>query len=188
MHGLSDPGLLATESDGSMPKPKPTDPRIIEMPPRKMAVVTTRGDPNVVGQTVFPALFGAVYTLKFARKKANPELDFKVTGLCARWPDLDQVPKGQWTGIWALPIPDDVTELPQKVPGMEVKIETWDYGTVAQILHIGPYSEEKPTIDRLHEFIEESGYSIAGQHEEEYLTRPDAKVVKTVIRYVVRPK
>ena len=85
-----------------------------------------------------------------------------------------------------LPVPEDTTSLPQKVPDVEVKIETWGYGTVAQILHLGPYDQEHPTIERLHRFIEESGYEIAGPHEEEYLTRPDAKVIKTIIRYSIR--
>ena len=48
---------------------KPLEPEIVEMPPRKMAVVTSKGDPNVVGEKVFPALYGSVYTLKFDRKK-----------------------------------------------------------------------------------------------------------------------
>ncbi|MCJ7769173.1 MAG: GyrI-like domain-containing protein, partial [Dehalococcoidales bacterium] len=65
---------------------------------------------------------------------------------------------------------------------------TWQYGMVAQILHLGSYSEEGPNIERLHGFIEESGYEIAGPHEEKYLTRPDAKAVKTIIRYEVRKK
>lgn len=56
-----------------------------------------------------------------------------------------------------------------------------------QIPHLEPYSEEPPTIARLHEFIAANGYQIAGDHEEEYLTRPTAKVPKTIIRYPVRP-
>ena len=71
---------------------------------------------------------------------------------------------------------------------MEVKLEAWGYGTVAQILHIGTYAEEETSIERLHQFIEENGYQIAGHHEEEYLTRPNAKVVKTVIRYPIKKK
>ena len=67
-------------------------------------------------------------------------------------------------------------------------METWKYGTVAEILHIGPYSEEGPSIEKLHKFIGESGCEIAGAHEEEYLTRPTAKVIKTIIRYPVRRK
>jgi hypothetical protein len=82
-------------------------------------------------------------------------------------------------------VPDDTASLPQKEPGIEVKLETWEYGTVAQILHLGPYDQETETIKRLHEFITANGYEIVGPHEEEYLTRPDAKVIKTLIRYQV---
>lgn len=38
----------------------------------------------------------------------------------------------------------------------------------------------------LHSFIAKQGYEIAGGHEEEYLTRPTSKVIKTIIRYPVR--
>ena len=166
-------------------KLKPFTPVITEMPAQTMAVVVTKGDPNVVGAQVFPALYGAVFTLKFQLKKSG-QSDFKVSGLRARWPDAHLLPKDQWTAYWGLPIPDGTTEIPAKVPEPEVKIEVWEYGTVVEILHLGSYSEEGPTVEKLHAFIAESGYEIAGMHEEEYLTRPTAKVVKTVIRYPVR--
>jgi hypothetical protein len=167
-------------------KPKPTDPKIVKLPKQKMAVVVSHGDPNVVGSKVFPALYGAVYTQKFALKKAGKET-FKIGPPRARWPDFADTPKDEWTGIWGIPIPASTRTLPQPDPEVPVKIETWDYGgTVAEILHIGPYSEEGPTIQRLHEFIAASGYEIAGVHEEEYLTTPKAKVQKTIIRYPVK--
>jgi len=163
------------------------EPQILEMPSQKMAVVSAKGAPNKVFSEFMPALYGAVYTLKFdLKKKGLPT--FKVSGLRTRYPDAHLVPKDEWTHIIGLPIPEDTTSLPQKVPGIEVKIESWEYGTIAQILHLGPYSEEGPTVERLHRFIEENGYEIAGTHEEEYLTSPDAKVIKTIIRYPVRKK
>src|SRR5919199_1669464 len=139
-------GISAPEGENmtmaaTVPRPKATpkqEPRIVEMPRQKMAVVYTQGDPNVVGPTVLPALYRAVYTLKFANKKKGD--DFKVGPLRARWPNLPHVPKDQWHGIWGLPIPDDTTSLPQKVPGVDVRIEAWEYGTVAEILHRGPFS------------------------------------------------
>jgi hypothetical protein len=161
-------------------------PQIIKMPSQKMAVVRTGGDPNVVASKVLPALYGSVYTLKFSLKKKGA--DFKVGALRARWPNAHLAPKNKWIGIWGLPIPADAKTLPQKVAGVEVKIETWKYGTVAQTLHIGPYSAELPTVQALHQFIAESGYEIAGAHEEEYLTRPTAKVQKTIIRYPIKKK
>lgn len=50
---------------------------------------------------------------------------------------------------------------------------------------IGPYSEEEPNVEKLRKFIADSGYEIAGTHGEEYLTRPTAKVIKTIIRHPV---
>ena len=163
------------------------EPQILEMPLQKMAVVYGKGTPDKVFSEFMPALYGSVYTLKFdLKKKGLPT--FKVSGLRARYPDAHLVPKEEWTHIIGLPIPEDTTSLPQKVPGIEVKLETWEYGTVAQILHLGAYDQEGPTVERLHKFIDDSGYEIAGVHEEEYLTTPDAKVPKTIIRYTVRKK
>ena len=162
------------------------EPQIVQMPSQKMAVVYTRGDPNKVTSDSISALYGSAYKLKFDLKKKG--LEFKVSGLRARWPNAHLVPKNEWLGIWALPIPENITSIHQKNPSIEVKIEKWDYGTVAQILHIGPYSDEQPTVERLHKFITDSGYEIAGVHEEEYLTSPRAKVQKTIIRYPIKKK
>ena len=169
------------------PRKSKTDPQIIEMPPQKMAVVHGKGTPDQVFSETMSALYSSVYTLKFDLKKQGLPT-FKVSGLRARYPDAHLVPMDEWTHIIGLPIPEDTTSLPQKIADTEVKIETWEYGIVAQILHLGPYDQEQPTVERLNRFLEESGYEIAGVHEEEYLTRPDAKVLKTIIRYPVRKK
>ncbi len=170
-----------------MPRKLRTDPQILEMPPQKMAVVQGKGAPDKVFSELMPALYGSVYTLRFdLKKKGLPT--FKVSGLRARYPDAHLVPMEQWTHIIGLPVPEDTISLPQKVVGIEVKLETWDYGTVAQILHLGSYDQEQPTIERLHKFIDENGYQIAGIHEEEYLTRPNVKVPKTIIRYPIKKR
>ncbi len=163
------------------------DPQILEMPSQKMAVVSAKGAPDKVFPELMPALYGSVYTLKFDLKKRGLPT-FKVSGLRARYPNAPLAPKDEWLHIIGLPIPEDTASLPQKVPNVEVKIETWEYGTVAQILHLGPYDQEQLTVERLHKFIEDSGYEIAGLHEEEYLSRPDAKVIKTIIRYPIKKK
>ena len=169
------------------PQKSKKEPQRLEMPPQKMAVVYGKGTPDKVFAELMPALYGSVYALKFdLKKKGLPT--FKVSGLRARYPDAHLVPMEQWAIVTGIPVPEDTTTLPQKVPGIEVKIETWEYGTVAQILHLGAYDQEQPTVERLHRFIEENGYEMAGAHEEEYLTTPDAKVPKTIIRYAVRKK
>jgi hypothetical protein len=169
------------------PRKLKTDPLILDMPSQKMAIVEEKGSPDKVFSKIFPALYGSVYTLKFDLKKRGLE-SFKVTCPRARYPNAHLSPKGEWLIIAGIPIPDDTTSLPQKVPGTEVKIETWEYGTVAQILHLGPYDQETESIERLHQFITTSGYEIAGPHEEEYRSKPDAKVIKTLIRYQVKEK
>jgi DNA-binding PadR family transcriptional regulator len=173
----------------AMPKKmKPFVPELADMPAQTMAVVHTVGDPTVVGQKVFPALYGAAYALKFALKKQGVE--YKVGPPCARWfggPDWASLPRDTWEAAWGIPIPEGTTELAQKDPDTPVTVETWEYGPVAQILHIGSYADETPTIQQLHDFIAEQGCEIAGPHEEEYQSRPEAKAPKTVVRYQVRP-
>ncbi|MFH1647698.1 MAG: GyrI-like domain-containing protein [Chloroflexota bacterium] len=164
-----------------------TEPEILEMPSQKMAAVYARGMPGQVFSRVLPTLYGAVYALKFGLKK-DGRPTFKVGGLRARYPDAHLVPMEEWTHVIGLPVPDDTPSLPQKVGGAPVKIETWEYGTVAQILHLGSYAEEADSVGRLLRFIHESAYEIIGVHEEEYLTRPDAKTPKTIIRYRVKKK
>jgi hypothetical protein len=161
-----------------------TDPVILEMPSQTMAVVEGRGAPSTVFPEIFPALFGSVYALKFDLKKRGLE-SFKVTAPRARYPDLDLRQKKDWLIVAGIPVPDDTDHLPQKKPGIEVKLETWEYGTVAQILHLGPYDQEQGSVERLKAFVESSGYRIVGPHEEEYLSRPDAQTMKTVVRYRV---
>ena len=166
------------------PRKLKTDPIILEMPSQKMAVVVGKGAPDKVFNQIFPALFGSVYTLKFDLKKRGLET-FKVEPPRARYPDGLSVPKEEWTIITGIPVPENTTHLPQKDPNINVKLETWEYGTVAQILHLGAYDQEAETVKRLQEFITESGFEIAGPHEEEYQSRPNAKVIKTIIRYQV---
>ncbi len=169
------------------PRKLKTDPVILEMPSQKMAVAQKRGAPDKIFPQIFPALYGSVYTLKFDLKKRGLE-SFKVGCPRSRYPDAHLKQKEDWLIITGLPVPEDTTSLPQKEPGIEVKLETWEYGTVAQILHIGRYDEETESIERLHQFIKDSGYEIIGPHEEEYQSRPDARVVKTIIRYQIKKR
>ncbi len=166
---------------------KPFVPELAHLPPRTMAVVRTVGDPQEVGQRAFPALYGAVYGLKFALKKVGVE--FKVEPPCARWfngSDWKSVPRDEWKAAWAIPIPDGTTDVVQKDPATPVVVETWEYGDVAQVLHVGTYAEEEPTILALHAYIAAQGLEIAGPHEEVYLSRPGVANPKTIVRYAVR--
>lgn len=70
----------------------------------------------------------------------------------------------------------------------KVRFTSYHEGLSAQIMHIGPYSEEGPTIQKLHAFIKENGYTCAGRHHEIYLSDPRRTApskLKTVIRQPV---
>lgn len=163
-----------------------TEPRIIDMPSERMAVAETIGNPNEVGKQAIQALYGAVYTLKFGEKKLGR--DFKVKPLRARWSNIREVAPSGLHGLWGLPVPQGTRTVPQKHPEIKVSVDTWRYGKVAEILHLGPYSAEHATIGRLLAFIRERGYEVDGPHEEEYLSRPDARVPRTVIRYRIKKR
>ena len=164
----------------------PTQPQLTERPPRRMAVVRTTGDPNQVAGAALGALFGSVEALRQEAAQHGREIPLKT--LRARWPNVGEAPaKEHLLGVWGLPVPDDVSSLPQVVPGIEVSLETWTYGTVCEILHRGPFSTEPATLERLEEFLSARGFQACGDHEEEYLTPPGAPDQRTLIRYPVAP-
>lgn len=168
---------------------RPFTPVITKLPDRKMISVTSVGDPNNVMESYMKALYGAAYWAKMKVYKPK-NIIMPLGKLAARWPDAHLKSKDQWTGVWGVAVPDYVTEkdLIQKDPKIKVIVDVWKGGEYAEILHLGKYTEEGPTVQRLHDCIKESGYELAGPHEEEYLTKPDAKNMKTVIRYLVKKK
>lgn len=68
---------------------------------------------------------------------------------------------------------------------LQVRLGTFNEGPSAQIMHVGSYDEEGPTVARLHAFIEEKGYELRGKHHEIYLGDPRRSApdrLKTIIR------
>ena len=162
-------------------------PEFVKVDPITVMTITSVGDPNH-SEKYFKALYGTAYGTKFKVFKPQGR-NMSLGKLMARWPDAHLKPKSKWTGIWGLPVPDFVTthDLVQKDPTLPVSVEVWRYGEVAQILHKGPYTSEGPTVAILHKFIKDNGYEIDGNsHEEIYLTPPNVKDQKTIIRYKVK--
>jgi hypothetical protein len=161
-------------------------PELRRLPRRRVLTVTTIGNPNLVAQRCVNALFGTAYGTKF--KVHGPKQKMQVGLLACRWVNAMKAPVSKWEARWGLEVSPFVTgrKLLQADPKTRVRVVDWEYGMVAQILHQGPYAEEWPSIEKLHRFIAEKGYRIVGPHEEEYLTRPDVKVPKTIIRYRVK--
>lgn len=179
---------LACQRDLSM-YDKYLEPQISQKPDQNMLVIEVRGDPDTAATQVFKELLQTFIVLK----KRHKQVDFAAP--LARWPKPFDVPREEWIGLYAMPIPEEITELPDhpKVSS-RARIEKWEYGTVAEILHVGSYDEEDATIRRLKEYIDQQGYVITGAHEEEYLRGPgmfgggNPSKYKTIIRYVVKQK
>jgi hypothetical protein len=152
---------------------------------QKMLVVEAKGDPNIMGGQAFGLLFQLYYRLNETPK---PLKDFPR----ARWPQSLQDPKVEWTGLYALPVPETVTQLPphQDPNGLKASLETWEYGQVAEILYLGSYKTEQPTLERLKKFVIDQGYTIIGGHEEEYIKGPETgenpENYVTILRYRVK--
>lgn len=182
-------------------------PVLVDVPVLSYLSVDGRGDPNTssVYQEAVQALFSLAYTIKFAIKKGAAAFDYGVMPLEGLWwvDDMRQFSvtrKDEWQWTLMIMQPEIVTkaivetcrsELARKkdLPALpEVKFAARNEGKAAQILHIGPFSDEGPTIARLHAFIAASGFKLAGKHHEIYLSdirRADPAKWKTIIRQPV---
>jgi hypothetical protein len=180
----------------------------IEVPGMNFLMLDGEGDPNTSGafQEAVEALFALSYTIKFMAKKGVQPIDCAVMPLEGLWQadDVTAFASGDKTGWqWTLMImqPDFVTasmaaaakdEVRKKktLPAADtVRFEQFNEGTCAQIMHIGPFSEEGPAIERLHRFIADSGFRPAGRHHEIYLSdirKTDPAKWKTVLRQPMR--
>lgn len=66
-----------------------------------------------------------------------------------------------------------------------IRFAPYAEGLSAQIMHLGPYAEEAPTIEKLHAYIDEQGYRLRGKHHEIYLSDPRHSApsrMKTILR------
>jgi len=186
--------------------PSRKHPEIVEVP--EMLFLKTDGinalpdSPDF--QTAIQALFNVSYKTKFLLKKEK-EQDYVVMPLEGLWwaDDMDDFINGnkeQWKWTLMIMQPDFVTQevideainISRKKNNLEafnhLRLERYDEGPSAQILHIGPYSEEYGNIMKLHDLIEENGGQFDGQvqkHHEIYLSdfrRVAPEKLKTVLR------
>lgn len=178
---------------------------------QKVAVPTLRflkgdgqGDPSTSQEyrEAVEALFSLSYAVKFRAKKSPLEINYGVMPLEGLWwaDDMSSFVRGdrsewKWTMMIMQPdfIDGDLIEetrvavaAKKDLPGLSrVRLESFTEGLSAQIMHIGPFSEEGPTIEKVHRFIEESGREPRGKHHEIYLSdirKADPAKWKTIIR------
>lgn len=166
-----------------------TAPRFTHMDSQRMLVVETVGDPSVVSGKAIELLFKAYFKADGVSRMHTPPAPR------ARWAVLPEAPRTTWVGQFGLPVSERVTSV-TAVPaeaGLRVTLKTWEYGDVAEVVHIGPYNTEDADIARLQTFISVSGYQAIGEHEEEYVRGPgmifagDPQKYITIIRLRVTP-
>jgi hypothetical protein len=181
--------------------------REVLVPSLNYLMVDGAGDPNTTRAyaEAVEALFSVSYTAKFALKRSTPSHDFSVMPLEGLWwaDDLSAFISGdrtqwKWTMMILQPpvVTSEVIEAAIEAVGRKknlpalgkLRFEAFTEGRCAQILHIGPFTEEGPTIQRVHDFIEARS-GLRGKHHEIYLSdirRADPKKWKTIIRQPMR--
>ncbi len=163
------------------------NPAISEKDDQNMIVVESSGDPSKTAGPAFGLLIKTYYQQKGIEKS------MRMPAPRARWESDINSDRKEWYAYYAMPVPDQIQTLENvKNPkNLKIYLQKWEYGTVAEILHKGPYETEKATVDQLHNYIKNQGYKIIGLHEEEYIKGPglfgkgNPEKYLTIIRYRV---
>jgi hypothetical protein len=186
--------------------PSAREVEIIRVPKFNYLMVDGTGDPNSSAEFAagIQALYAASYTLKFMIKKEKL-VDYPVMALEGLWwaddPEAFRMgEKGDWK--WTLMIlqPGVVTRTYVKKAVAQafekkgfdaltkLRLEPFAEGLSLQIMHIGPYAEEGPTIEKVHAYAKDHGLALCGKHHEIYLSDPrrvSPAKMKTVVRQPV---
>ena len=183
---------------------------IVDVPEMQFIMVDGHGDPNTAQEyaDAVEALYAVAYKMKFMSKK-QLEKDYTVPPLEGLWwaQDMDTYltrDKSAWDWTMMIMTPDWITDeifsaavdevRKKKNPASldKVRLERYAEGLSVQVMHIGSYDDEAPTIAALHkEFLPENGLTENGKHHEIYLSDPRRvapEKLKTVLRQPVKNK
>jgi hypothetical protein len=185
-------------------KPSASKVEIVQVPQMNILMVDGKGDPNKAKSfgDAIEALYALSYTLKFMVKKGEIGIDYGVLPLEGLWwaDDMSAFGSGNkddWKWTVMIMQPEFITRRMVEAATEEVKgkknpvalplarFEAFREGKSAQIMHIGPFSEEGPTIEKVHAFIEAQGCKRVGKHHEIYLSdirRAAPEKWKTIVR------
>jgi hypothetical protein len=176
----------------------------VSIPPFNFLMIDGKGDPNtsVAYKEAIEALYAVSYTLKFKIKRRREAIDYGVMPLESLWWsddkeafDVKNKDNWKWTAMIMQPplvttefVEVAMLEVQQKkdLPALsKMRFESFAEGESAQIMHIGPFSEEGPNIKKVHDFIKTNGHTLRGKHHEIYLSdirRATPEKWKTIIR------
>ena len=176
----------------------------VTVPGMNFLMIDGQGDPNTSQefQDALESLYSVSYALKFMVKKGDMATDYGVMPLEGLWWSDDMSTfsvdcKEAWKWTLMIMQPEFISQAmvegaikqvrakKNPVSLSQLRFALFEEGEAAQIMHVGPFSEEGPTIEKVHAFIEESGKVRRGKHHEIYLSdirRADPAKWKTVIR------
>jgi hypothetical protein len=177
-------------------------PALVKVGPAKYLAISGRSQP---GDAAFNNAVGALYTVAFTIKMASKFAgnDYMVTKLEGQYwlNEGDPTPKPGETAIWnwqlMLRVPTFVTERTRAAAVEElvakgkpdvvrsVKLVELTEGPCVQILHVGPYTEEHASIDKMRAFASQLGKSFSGKHHEIYVSDP-RRVAPEKLRTILR--
>ncbi|MDR6905108.1 hypothetical protein J2X63_000794 [Agromyces sp. 3263] len=189
---------------------------VVEVPPMRYLAVDGHGDPNTapVYRRAVEALFGVAYAVKFASRRALGR-DLVVAPLEGLWWAEDARAfvardKASWNWTMLIAQPDWIDDQAVAAgveaarakaakgggdanPALDgLRLLHLHEGTSAQILHVGSYDDEAPTLADLHdEWMPQHGVTFNGPHHEVYLSdvrRTAPEKLRTVLRQPVRPR
>lgn len=188
-------------------KPSAKEVVVVDVPPMNFLMIEGEGDPNTAQeyQEAIEALYAVAYALKFMVKKGQSAVDYTVMPPEGLWwtedmREFSTENKDIWKWTMMIMQPEYVTRDLFEEALLQVKekknppaldkmsFETFHEGLAVQTMHIGPYSAEGPTIERMHSFARENGYQLRGKHHEIYLSDPRRAApekMKTVLRQPV---
>jgi hypothetical protein len=182
---------------------------IVDVPEFNFLMVDGSGSPSSQQYLqAVEALFAVSYALKFMVKRGKTAVDYGVLPLEGLWwaKDMTSFIKNEkdvweWTSMIMQPpfvsefLFGEAVKVTRKKKNLEalskVRFERFHEGLSAQIMHLGPYSEEKQTIETLHGFIKENGYEFNGKHHEIYLSDPRKAApenLRTILRQPINSK
>ena len=181
---------------------------LVDGPEMNFLMIDGHGDPNTSQEfaDAIEALFGVSYTAKFMVKKGETAIDYSVMPLEGLWwvenmADFSIKSKEDWDWTLMIMQPEyasqdvlaaamaDVHKKKNPPALSKLRFETYHEGPAAQIMHIGPFADEGPTIEKVHQFIKDSGWHLSGKHHEIYLSdirRAAPEKLKTIIRQPIK--
>ncbi|MFW9901042.1 MAG: GyrI-like domain-containing protein [Candidatus Thorarchaeota archaeon] len=180
---------------------------MVEVPEMQFLMIDGMGSPGDSKEYMdaLAVLYPVAFKTKFISKAKGK--DYVVPPLEGLWwadnmDDFIEGKRDQWKWTMMIMQPDWITQdiineakkaTMVKKPELsklitKLRLEKYKEGKAAQMMHIGPYSEEGPTVQKLHDFIKHEGGKFEGhnlKHHEIYLSDPrkaNQATMKTVIR------